>query len=380
MQRWTVRLEGGPRRVNHAAVAIGRRIFSFGGYCTSEEFNDNRPMDVHVLNTITYKWTALPVATSKSDLSECPYQRYGHTAVAWADNAYVWGGRNDDTGCCNVLYCFNTATLKWSRCTTYGLVPGARDGHSACVLGNLMYIFGGYVADMDEYSNELHALDFTTMTWSVVKTRGKPPSGRDFHSATAIGNQMYLFGGRSHLDPYNFLLETYCNQIKAFDSVSQTWQDVPALGPKPCGRRSHSAFLYKGALYVFGGYNGEYDLHYGDLHKFDVASGRWSSVKVTGPSPGARRRQCCCLVKDKLFLFGGTCPISWPFEGIGSDSDLLDLADLHVLDFAPTLKTLCLLRVLEERQDQSVLPHDLRWELSAMVTNSSISRPMMTSG
>ena len=27
---WTVHLEGGPRRVNHAAVAIGERVFSFG--------------------------------------------------------------------------------------------------------------------------------------------------------------------------------------------------------------------------------------------------------------------------------------------------------------------------------------------------------------
>ena len=27
---WTVHLEGGPRRVNHAAVAMGERVFSFG--------------------------------------------------------------------------------------------------------------------------------------------------------------------------------------------------------------------------------------------------------------------------------------------------------------------------------------------------------------
>lgn len=48
---WTVHLEGGPRRVNHAAVAVGGRIFSFGGYCTGENYRRKRPMDVHVLNT-----------------------------------------------------------------------------------------------------------------------------------------------------------------------------------------------------------------------------------------------------------------------------------------------------------------------------------------
>ena len=54
MQRWTVHLEGGPRRVNHAAVAIDVRIYSFGGYCTGEDYETTRPMDVHVLNTCKF--------------------------------------------------------------------------------------------------------------------------------------------------------------------------------------------------------------------------------------------------------------------------------------------------------------------------------------
>lgn len=48
---WTVELEGGPQRVNHAAVAVGDRIYSFGGYCTGENYRTIRNMDVHVLNT-----------------------------------------------------------------------------------------------------------------------------------------------------------------------------------------------------------------------------------------------------------------------------------------------------------------------------------------
>jgi len=53
MQRWTVNLEGGPRRVNHAAVAINEKIYSFGGYCTGEDYETTRPMDVHILDTGT---------------------------------------------------------------------------------------------------------------------------------------------------------------------------------------------------------------------------------------------------------------------------------------------------------------------------------------
>ena len=51
MQRWMVHLEGGPRRVNHAAVAIDDKIYTFGGYCTGEDYDNTRPMDVHVLDT-----------------------------------------------------------------------------------------------------------------------------------------------------------------------------------------------------------------------------------------------------------------------------------------------------------------------------------------
>lgn len=48
--KWTVHLEGGPRRVNHAAVVLSEKIFSFGGYCSGEDYEQRRPMDVHVLD------------------------------------------------------------------------------------------------------------------------------------------------------------------------------------------------------------------------------------------------------------------------------------------------------------------------------------------
>ena len=50
--RWTQEVDGGPRRVNHAAVSVRNRfIFSFGGYCTGEEYNQIIKIDVHVFDT-----------------------------------------------------------------------------------------------------------------------------------------------------------------------------------------------------------------------------------------------------------------------------------------------------------------------------------------
>ena len=34
------------------------------------------------------------------------------------------------------------------------------------------------------------------MEWALLQCKGEPPAYRDFHSATAIGDCMYVFGGR----------------------------------------------------------------------------------------------------------------------------------------------------------------------------------------
>lgn len=82
---WTVHLEGGPRRVNHAAVCIEDKIYCFGGFCSTEEYRDWDPIPVHVLNTATLRWST--VCYNKSDM--IPFQRYGHTAVAYGHKVFI---------------------------------------------------------------------------------------------------------------------------------------------------------------------------------------------------------------------------------------------------------------------------------------------------
>lgn len=55
----------------------------------------------------------------------------------------------------NILYCFDTNTHLWSKPKVYGNIPGARDGHSACVINNCMWIFGGYEEEVKYWSNEI---------------------------------------------------------------------------------------------------------------------------------------------------------------------------------------------------------------------------------
>uniref|UniRef100_A0A1B6KC59 Kelch domain-containing protein 3 n=1 Tax=Graphocephala atropunctata TaxID=36148 RepID=A0A1B6KC59_9HEMI len=377
---WTVHLNGGPQRVNHAAVIIGDKIYSFGGYCSGENYSIIRPIDVHILNTVNLRWKVfIPPKGSKQ---EAPYLRYGHTAVAHGTKAYIWGGRNDESAC-NKLYCFDTERSEWSCVPTNGTTPGARDGHSACVIDNHMYIFGGFEDDEDRFSQDVYMLNLASFCWSYVCTKGEPPSYRDFHSATAVDQRMFVFGGRGDQSaPQHSQMELYCNNIVYLDVRTRTWHTPLTSGEVPVGRRSHSAVVYNGYIYIFGGYNSVRGSHFNDLHRFNPLTFRWQQLSPLGKPPCKRRRQSCVIYNDRMFLFGGTSPIPGSdippvadlFPDIDPESRLTDHDDLHILEFDPSLRVLCLLSVIQHKLDTSCLPEILKWELQVMTTNNTVQR------
>lgn len=60
---------------------------------------------------VSLRWMKLPPVriTGLECAREVPYMRYGHTAVLVDDTIYLWGGRNDTEGACNVLYAFDVS-------------------------------------------------------------------------------------------------------------------------------------------------------------------------------------------------------------------------------------------------------------------------------
>lgn len=61
--------------------------------------------DCNFFTAVSLRWTLIPPAKEE----ECvPYQRYGHTCVGYHNSAYIWGGRNDKDGACNILYAFDS--------------------------------------------------------------------------------------------------------------------------------------------------------------------------------------------------------------------------------------------------------------------------------
>uniref|UniRef100_H2ZPI0 Kelch domain-containing protein 3 n=1 Tax=Ciona savignyi TaxID=51511 RepID=H2ZPI0_CIOSA len=376
LPHWTVSLEGGPRRVNHAAVIVDHRIFMFGGYCMGEDYKQQRPIDVHVFNTYSYRWKKI-ISKQADELTEIPYMRYGHAAVTIGEIAYLWGGRNDSDGACNKLFSFNTCTGKWSKEKVNGSYPGARDGHAMCVVKGNIYMFGGYEEVAEQFSNEMYKLDMNGMIWLLIHhLEGHPANWRDFHTLTSCGDLIYVFGGREDLNgPIHRRQEVYDNALKVFCTRTKTWfEPVHVDSKRPVGRKSHSAFVYKGCLYIFGGYNSVYNQHFNDLWKYDPETRRWSEIRTIGNRPNPRRRQCVCLFEDRLFIFGGTSPASECGGQLLGTDELHDHHDTHTLDFSPSLKTLCIMVIVKHKLNQLSLPAPLRWEIKMAVTPNNITR------
>ncbi|CAB3398872.1 unnamed protein product [Caenorhabditis bovis] len=419
MTRWTISLDGGPRRVNHAAVAIGKHIYSFGGYCSGEHQEVRKLLDVHVLDTTNYRWKKLEKANefcsahllAETDSvniddylqgpvthrDETPYQRYGHTVVEYGGKAYLWGGRNDDFGASNVLHSFDPENRRWERIDVTGFVPAARDGHTAVVVENKMVLFGGFEEDAQRFSQETFIFDFDTRKWSELKTTGTPPLWRDFHTAAAIDGVMYVFGGRSDQNGqvgddelFHSSRDTYDDKLMALDLKTAHWRVVKASGKTPLGRRSHSAWVYNGKMFIFGGYLGTRNRHFNELYCFDPKTNEWDIIEAFGTYPSPRRRHCSVVVDNRVFLFGGTSPSNRCYRNFNNvmsnfsslQSGLSDLSDMHVLDYSPSLFQLSATEVLKRNLPNTniyeclkdELPFDVRLNLYCMTEPNQLNQ------
>lgn len=82
------------------------------------ELGKQQSGNLGLLLSVSLRWIKLPpVWTNSQDhVREVPYMRYGHSAVLIDDTIYIWGGRNDTEGACNVLYAFDV-----SKCRLFAL-------------------------------------------------------------------------------------------------------------------------------------------------------------------------------------------------------------------------------------------------------------------
>ena len=85
-----------------------------------------------------------------------------------------------------------------------GSAPSKRWGHTATVINDSMYIFGG--CDGANCFSELYEFRFSTRIWSIVEV-SSCPSGRYFHSMYSHHNNIFIVGGKDMVRIYDDIHE-----------------------------------------------------------------------------------------------------------------------------------------------------------------------------
>ena len=198
-----------------------------------------------------------------------PAARSRHSTVAIGSKLYVFGG-GDDSRVYNDLYVLDTETMAWSRPVIKGTAPVARWGHTGTYVGDSkIVIFGGH--DGQRMLDDIAIFDTATMAWIPVappakNAEGQPntgPTARAGHTATLIpGKRLLIFGGgdgsKIYSDSWFFELNGYY------------WVKPTIGGTPPAGRCAHTANMIDDQLVIFGG--GDGGRRFKDMYIVDIGN------------------------------------------------------------------------------------------------------------
>lgn len=254
---------------------------------------------------------------------------------------------------------------KWNRIDA---PPLPRSSHSLNVIAGRAYIFGGEITPREPVDNDMHIItlpsgtvssaDYKSMPAKPESAGGAIPEKRVGHTAAVIGERIFIFGGRGgkEMKP----LEEN-GRVWVYNTRTDTWSYLdPMPGtPYPAARSYHSSVAIEkpeqpnmksakidnaletpaaGAIAEGaqtdeekGGY-GTFFVHAGcpdsgrtnDLWGFDVRSRTW---KEYPSAPGKPRGGTAIAVsKQRIYRYGG-------FNGEGEEGGELDILELGLETF-----------------------------------------------
>ncbi|XP_040200189.1 host cell factor 2 isoform X2 [Rana temporaria] len=206
-------------RIGHSFSLHGNKCYLFGGLANeSEDTNNNIPRYLNDFYELELRPGSGVVGWNipqTKGTSPCP--RESHSAVIYSrkDNRkaklYIFGGMS---GCrLDDLWELDIETMTWNSPEAKGVSPLPRSLHTANVIGNRMYIFGGWVPQSEngdsasaqenqwKCTNSFYYLDLESMEWTMLMAdssdeKGNWPRPRAGHCAVTVGKRLYIWSGR----------------------------------------------------------------------------------------------------------------------------------------------------------------------------------------
>ncbi|XP_068464561.1 acyl-CoA-binding domain-containing protein 5 isoform X2 [Phaseolus vulgaris] len=231
-----------------------------------------------------------------------PGKRWGHTcnAVKGGRLVYVFGGYGKDNCQTNQVHVFDTVKQTWSQPTLKGSPPTPRDSHTCTAIGDNLFVFGG--TDGMNPLKDLHILDTSLHTWVSPTIRGEGPPAREGHSAAVVGKRLFIFGGCGKSSDSNN--EVYYNDLYILNTETFVWKCATTSGSPPSPRDSHSCSSWKNKIIVIGGEDG-HDYYLSDVHILDTDTLIWRELSASGQLLPPRAGHSTVSFGKNLFVFGG---------------------------------------------------------------------------
>jgi hypothetical protein len=211
-----------------------------------------------------------------------------HDGCSCGAELLFFGGTNaslaDGNSC--VLYNYNAGS--WEALASK--VP-PRNSHTVTFCNKGAYVMFGQ--RKKEVLNDIWKWDCARREWSKVQTTGQTPTGRFGHSCVAVGEKLYIFGGKNDGGHYLADLSVFNMQDRSYKVLTCT--------NAPSARSFHSCVaLGQKTLVVIGGRTAQAIV--GDVHVFDIAKSHWTEINL---QIGPRMYHRCGVVGRMLVVIGG---------------------------------------------------------------------------
>ncbi|XP_048463455.1 host cell factor 2-like isoform X6 [Rhincodon typus] len=254
-------------------ICDGTRILVFGGMVEYGKYSN----DMYELQASRWEWKKLKPKPPKNGPQPCP--RLGHTLCLVGNKCYLFGGlandsedpKNNIPRYLNDLYTVElrsgSGVVGWDIPVTHGTPPPPRESHTAVVYKDSkkpkMIIYGGMSGCR---LGDLWILDVESLVWTKPATKGSTPLPRSLHSATVIGNKMFVFGGWVPLVMDDVKVATHekewkCTNTLAYLHLADGYIWTPVVSDTlednvPRARAGHCAVAIHTRLYIWSGRDG----------------------------------------------------------------------------------------------------------------------------
>ncbi|QDZ23299.1 hypothetical protein HOP50_10g58370 [Chloropicon primus] len=353
-------------RMGHSQTSANFSLVVFGGATGGKFMND-----LWIFNSETCTWCKKPA------IGSVPSARGYHTTSLLdrgrrgdKEQSILLFGGWDGRFMFNDLYVVDNCEDLLYRKSAYfrqvkaGNAPVARAMHTMTTvyLGDsstgyeqALILFGGW--SRQSFLNDMHVYSVANEAWTKVtyKQNSDVPDKRGSHTAVAVKDQLYVFGGQKEEGP--------CNDLWTFSIQTRAWTLINQQGAVPSPRSGHSCVLVEDRyILLFGGYNG--DKHLSDMYMLDTDSMQWEQKSLPLGHPLGRSAH-------QMSLVGGTrvyMTFGWSPHGV--------LCDIHALDTraqvlkkisvtgGPYSSTLCQLSVEFTKEKEKSAPISIRWHRS----------------